>query len=123
MTCKQKQEVLELIAKDCERQYIYLAPESGKTCALGHLARAAGVSDDILMRASIMSIDSVYRGGSLMEQDYRAVEIIRDAIKDRFGLTLVEMQQIQKLNDNHNATREQRVELITRYIQQQVCDL
>jgi len=97
MTDKQKQEVLEILSKDCQHRFYYRALDNPNlTCAIGALARAAGVSDDVLIAASVIDIMASPYG---KDEPRRAVVTMREAIQAKFGLTKGQLNHIQQLND------------------------
>jgi hypothetical protein len=77
----QFERVIDELAQDCESDNFYLNA-AGATCAIGHLARKAGVSDDVLIMAGSTPI--------IIPPDYGAAE---------FGLTQEEQNEIQTAND------------------------
>jgi hypothetical protein len=104
MTKEQKRQALALIATDCENRFRYL--HNGQTCAVGCLARAAGVRDSTLIIANEHPIGA---------QWIETISRMRDAILSKFGLTPSQLQTIQALNDGHTE-REERVAAVTKYL-------
>ena len=84
MNAAQKAEVLKIVSKDCGAAAEYL-DENGQTCAVGAIARAAGVTDKQLRR---QNNNKIIRRPML----YRP-------IRERFGLTVEELMKIQNIND------------------------
>jgi tetrahydromethanopterin S-methyltransferase subunit H len=87
MTKKQKARARALLAKDCKISNRYY--DAGKTCAIGCLAVASGVSVKLL-EAAVARIDSEYTS---------SVKIAR-AIKRKFGMSVEHMDSIQRANDS-----------------------
>lgn len=99
MTPKQKARVLEIVKGDCEIDCYYC--ENGKTCAVGALAIASGISKLTLEHYGGMGILSL-------------LDII-GAIHRKFDLNGKQLHKIQSLNDKFE-TPPPRRRAITKYI-------
>lgn len=99
-----KTAIKRVIMADAAAMYDYLN-DHGETCAIGGLAREAGVEDAVLRVAGSLSIaitlDTDRRG-------LQAVRVIRRAISRRFGLTIPQQRQIQQANDESNNQDDRR---------------
>lgn len=82
-------EIEQLLAQDCEIRSRYINAY-GQTCAIGYLAKAAGVPDEVLKTAGKKGIGSYTL----------PVVTIREAIQARFGLDALAMAEIQHANDS-----------------------
>lgn len=112
-----KRAIIAAIEADCEIGGRY-ANALGETCAIGGLAKAAGVSLTTLRNAGENRIHIKRRKASYAlysEVALDALQTIRTAITKRFGLTVADMISIQYLNDRR-IFRDGRREAIVAYI-------
>lgn len=85
MTKRQYKRAVALIKKDCQIRGEY-TDFNGNTCAIGCLALAAGIRESTFTKRNnspIYLFKGVYR-----------------RIKSKFGLNLVQQEEIQSLNDS-----------------------
>jgi len=115
MTKKQKAEVLELIAKDCEVRFTYINAQ-GQTCAIGHLAKAAGCPLDDLIVALAYDVSAFGPNVVDTSEPRKAVGRMQEAIKQRFGLLYMHQRDIQSINDS-NKDRTNRIKAITAFVE------
>lgn len=110
-----KKAIRETINADAEARHFYLNSE-GKTCAIGGLARVAGVKDATLIAAEGGRIDygsrSVRRAFGPRDGMADALTIIRRAISRRFGLTVKQQVDLQYRNDQYEDVGMRRAAII-----------
>jgi hypothetical protein len=94
----QFERVIDELAQDCESDNFYLNA-AGATCAIGHLARKAGVSDDVLIMAGSTPIIIPPDYGTVEARALEATQRIIEAVAAEFGLTQEEQNEIQTAND------------------------
>jgi hypothetical protein len=82
---KNKQLALAELAKDCNVRETYLDALGMNTCAVGKLAQLAGVEESVLTNCGTNSI--------------AACPELYVPIKDKFGLSMGDLHQIQFIND------------------------
>ena len=83
MNIEQRASVIEILQNDCQITGVFINNQ-GETCAVGALAKAAGITDDYLH----------YHAGVLDSQ-----KLCR-AIKEKFGLSRQQLLEIQSTNDS-----------------------
>lgn len=109
-----KRAIIATIEADCEIRARY-ANDAGETCAIGGLAKAAHVPFTVLLAAGDGNIalrrDRIEGAGERLS----ALQSIRTAITKRFGLTVAQMTDIQRINDTRSTQWERR-EAIVAYI-------
>jgi hypothetical protein len=123
MTKAQKQEALTIIQADCAARSVYLRrtkTDEGtlcETCAIGALAQAAGVSEEVLLLAgaTCIGVDADDKDVDLAARV--ATMQIRNQIYLKFGLLPDQQAIIQRKNDGE-AARPHRVHEIMRYLEQ-----
>jgi len=100
MTKEQKREALLALERGCQIAHSYINC-SGKTCAIGALAKRANVTRDKLEEA---------------EQDFITIcKELSSAITYRFGLSIQQQISIQNLNDKFE-DEEDRTGAVMRYV-------
>lgn len=109
-----KRALIAAISADAEIRHLYINSQ-GQTCAIGGLARVAGVSDDDLrtMGGSGIGIKRTSRTFDTLRRV--TVYRVRRIIARRFGLTIAQMESIQAKNDSSFDLTERR-ERINDYI-------
>lgn len=107
-----KKAIKATINTDAEAQFEYLN-EQGETCAIGGLARAAGVNDETLRAARSYFINTGKNNMRGDEADeYAALARIRRTIARRYGLTNRQQQEIQNANDAINKQEDRRAAIV-----------
>lgn len=91
---KNKRLALKLLAKDCELAHQYV--QGGKTCAVGCLALASGVSRRTLIRY-----------GKIWISDGRLF-FVAARIQEKFSLSTRQLELIQETNDRCTTTADRR---------------
>lgn len=104
---KQKAAIIEVIEQDADIRMAYCDPETGKTCAIGGLAKAAGWEFDqhFIHLSNVEQITS----------NSPPITALRNHIKKHYGLTKVQQARIQRLNDitfNHDERRTTIIEYV-----------
>lgn len=114
MNQQQYKEARAILAEDCTTAGFYYNAKAlnpftqklGCTCAIGALAAAAGVSQEVLSDASIMGIawftdkETNAKTNAQADAQLIAVRTISSAITKKFGLTLGEQEILQDANDS-----------------------
>ena len=100
MTKRQKEAARKILAADCETRCVYY--NEGRTCAVGALAIAAGVSTATLIRHNNRAISSSFAA------------YIREAIRRKFGLTTEQLDGIQYENDRYYLVPQRRRSVLNR---------
>ena len=112
----QRLELLAITQADCRLRERYLDPDTGKTCAVGAFALAAGVSREMLLQAAGTTISPYIERTDLgPAHPQSAARQIREAITQRFGLSKYDLQRIQQANDGCSRRRD-RVAAVRRQI-------
>ena len=118
MTKQQKSEAIALLLADCQTRYFYMRLDkeanTSETCALGCLAKAAGIPDETLLAAcsSYITCQPIDTSAPV---EYQACFDIAKAIWQRFGLTVTEQRTIQIINDEKK-DRDKRVNAVCGYV-------
>lgn len=86
-------DAVEIIKNDCSLQGLYMDAK-GNTCAIGALAKGAGVAQDIILKGGDDGIDTTYA------EKTDPVRVMASAIQDRFGFTRAVQASIQEANDS-----------------------
>lgn len=105
---KNKQLALSIIRSDCKLQDFYVSNCGKKTCAIGALALAAGISRKQLREGD--GEDDGRNGSSI-----RSRRDLRLAIVGRFDLNVGQLDRIQQINDETEDHHE-RVAKILEYL-------
>ena len=114
MNLKTHNEIVELFLSDCEIAASYIDCD-GRTCAIGRLAKAAGVPENVLQKAASASISCAYEStfeGDVFAEERPHVKQIANAITAKFGISHDAMCAIQWANDSERRfiqTRREKV--------------
>lgn len=97
MTEAQYESVKAILEADCDLQCKYV-DEAGKTCAIGALALAAGVSPARFIGVNSLTIE--------------CLPDVRAKIQATFGLTFQKIADIQWANDSHDRVDSRRAKVL-----------
>ncbi len=121
MTKQQRAAAITVLLADCATQKFYLRrtkTDEGTqchTCAVGALAQAAGVPDEVLLNAGTTCIHCRPDDEDVAPSRRKATETIRNAIYEKFGINASDLSRIQRLNDAE-AQRLKRVHEVTKFV-------
>ena len=100
MTKEQKQQIINIIENDCLSHCLYIS-YTGKTCAIGALAQAAGWD---------FRDETTYKNAQpILSPSNRP---LAQHVSDAYELTFDQLECIQRLNDAYYTVEERRIAII-----------
>lgn len=107
MNSTQKAQIIEAIKRDANLKGYYYDPKTGQACVIGGLALACEINKPYLALA---------RGA--IQYGTGPEKAIREMLHARFGLSIGQLVNLQKINDQEYSTerrRERLIELVQTY--------
>lgn len=108
MTKEQCEKAVSIVNQDATLKGAYYS-RKGESCVIGGLALSAGVDPGILRSINQDWIGSLYHHAP---DKLEKIKAVRDAISAKFGLSRIQMNRLQQINDDHRSIDERRLALI-----------